>query len=54
MVLFPKGQQDWNKSVNYQLIQKGLARLHKFDDENDECPQEINDWFAAEEDVKEE
>lgn len=52
MVLFPKGEKEWNKSVNCQLIERGLAQIQKFDEENDEYPEEINDWFNIEEDVK--
>jgi len=34
------------------LVEKGLASLKKFSDD-DELPEEINDWFDIEEEVKE-
>jgi hypothetical protein len=54
VVLFPKGERDWNKSVNCLLLEKGLASLQKFDEEaQDSLPEEINDWFDIEEDLRE-
>jgi hypothetical protein len=53
IVLFPKGERDWNKSINCLLIQKGLASMKKFDEDNEDLPEEINDWFDIEEDIKE-
>lgn len=53
VVLFPKGEKDWNKSVNCMLIQKGLASLQKFEEDAEDLPEEINDWFDIEEEVKE-
>jgi hypothetical protein len=53
VVLFPKGEKDWNKSINCKLIEKSLAQLQKFDDEKDDYPEEINDWFDIEEEERE-
>jgi len=52
IVLFPKGEKDWTKSINCQLITKGLASMKKLDD-SDDLPEEINDWYDIEEEVKE-
>lgn len=52
IVLFPKGEKDWNKSINCILIEKSLASLKRFS-EDDDYPEEINDWFDIEEEVKE-
>lgn len=52
IVLFPKGERDWNKSINCILIEKSLASLQRFT-EDDEYHEEINDWFDIEEEVKE-
>lgn len=53
IVLFPKGEKDWNKSINCRLIEKSLAQLQKFDEDKDEYPEEINDWFDIEEEQRE-
>jgi hypothetical protein len=53
VVLFPKGEKDWNKSINCKLIEKSLAQLQRFDEEKDDYPEEINDWFDIEEEERE-
>lgn len=52
IVLFPKGEKDWNKSINCRLIEKSLAQMQKFDEDNDDYPEEINDWFDIEEEQR--
>ena len=52
VVLFPKGEKDWNKSVNCLLIQKALAQIQKLEEDDEDYPEEINNWFDIEEDVK--
>ena len=39
--------------MNCILIEKGLASLRKFNDEDEDLPEEINEWFDIEEEVKE-
>ena len=34
------------------LIEKGLASLKKFTDEDEDLPEEINEWFDIEEEVR--
>jgi hypothetical protein len=53
IVLFPKGEKDWNKSINCKLIEKSLAQLQKFEEDNDDYPEDINDWFDIEEEQRE-
>jgi hypothetical protein len=53
IVLFSKGEKDWNKSVNCLLIEKGLASLQRFEEDAEDVPEEINDWFDIEEEVRE-
>jgi endonuclease YncB( thermonuclease family) len=52
-VLFAEGELDWQKSLNCQLLKKGLAAMQKYIEEADELPAEVNDWFDIEEEVKE-
>ena len=52
-MLFPKGEKNWTKSINCMLIEKGLASIKKFTDEDEDLPEEINEWFDIEEEVKE-
>lgn len=52
MVLFDKGEKDWNNSVNCQLLEQGLARMQQFEEE-DELPEEVNEWYDFEEEAKE-
>lgn len=52
IVLFPKGEKDWNKSINCQLLERSLAQMERFE-EDDEAPEEINDWFDIEEEQRE-
>ena len=51
VVLFPnKGDKtNWNKSVNAQLLEKGLAAIRNHDD----LPSEASQWAKIEEDARE-
>ena len=43
MVLFEKGEKDWNNSINAMLIAEGFAGM---DSENySDIPDEVNDWY---------
>jgi endonuclease YncB( thermonuclease family) len=46
-----KGEKDWPKSVNFRLVQKGLAGLSLHEDE--EPPENYAAWQAAEEEARE-
>ena len=52
IVLWEKGEKDWNKSVNCQLLENGLAMMEK-GEEGQDWPEEVNDWFTFEEEAKE-
>lgn len=53
VVLLPKGEQNWNKSLNCRLIEKGLAMMKKYDEDDETLPEEINEWYDFEEEAKE-
>ena len=53
VVLFEKDVKDWNKSVNYALIEEGLAKLDL--DQYDDIPNEVSqNWQKVEDECKEE
>ena len=52
LVLFEKGEKDWSRSVNAQLVKTGLAKVLKVEEEDD-LPKEVNEWYKFEEDAKE-
>jgi endonuclease YncB( thermonuclease family) len=46
VVLFPsKTETDWSKSVNAQLVQKGLAAIA----EDEDYPEQVDSWFKFQE-----
>lgn len=52
VVLFKdKGEKDWNKSVNCQLLERGLAAMAVGEDD---CPEEAVEWFDYEAEAREE
>lgn len=38
VVLFAKGEKNWSKSLNCQLLEKGLAMMKKYDEDDDTLP----------------
>jgi endonuclease YncB( thermonuclease family) len=54
MVIFDKGEADWNNSVNAVLVAEGLARMQPYlEEEEEELPEEINEWYNYEEEARE-
>lgn len=53
VVVFAKGETNWNNSVNGQLVFEGLARMYTNANNEDELPEEINEWYDYEEEAKE-
>ena len=53
IVLFEKGEKDWNNSVNAILVAEGLASMQHLDEDDPNIPEEINDWYDYEEEARE-
>jgi len=51
LVLFEKGEKDWNHSINATLVYEGLASM---DASAEEVPREVEEWFNFEAEAKEE
>ena len=52
MVIFAKGETNWNMSVNAQLIFEGLAKMRTTNNDDD-LPDEVNEWYDYEEEARE-
>jgi endonuclease YncB( thermonuclease family) len=53
VVLLPKGEKDFSKSVNAHLIKEGYGAINR-DEDVDDWPGYLQEWIKMEEQAKEE
>ncbi len=54
LIIFEKGETNWDKTVNAALLEEGLASIYVRENQEDDLPKEIDSWYNLEENAKEE